>query len=691
MPSVRANRVAPSPARKRCGVSITARATRTGFFTSSTPATAPKRPSERITAASIWTVCPSSRTTEPVPALKRGSSSSTTTPATAASTGSPLVSSARSAASTAARQPSEFAGGLPCPPCAIAAAFHGRGDGAGRVEASESVDDACLDSHAEELARAAAASPTEMRAHGVIVPARVPRRAVAALVVARPAARLGRACTGATSCSPLYWGSPRVRRGESRGSPTRRPPAPAGDPRDAARFPPGFFWGAGTSAYQVEGAWNEDGKGESIWDRFTHHPGKVKGAATGDVACDSYHRAAEDVALVKAMNLNSYRFSVSWPRIQPTGKGPPNPKGLDYYSRLVDALLAARVRPMLTLYHWDLPQVLEDQGGWPNRDLANRFADYAQIVARALGDRVSTWTLFNEPWVFTVLGYRVGIHAPGRTSEADALRATHTVNLAQGQAFRAVKAARPGVKVGSSFAMTSMEPKTPSLEDRAAAERFHAFLNVWFLEPALKGAYPTATSGYIREDALGIQPGDMHTARVPLDFIGINYYDARHPGRCARVLDPRRPGSPSSAPSSPKAAVRGGSRPRVGRPWPDAGLYALLMRVTKDYGHPLIEITENGCAYNDGPDAGGRVWDGRRTDYLRGHVGAVQRAMRDGARVGGYHAWSLLDNFEWAEGYTQRFGLTFVDYATQKRTIKDSGRWYAQLAATGVVPPASAP
>jgi len=446
-----------------------------------------------------------------------------------------------------------------------------------------------------------------------------------------------------------------------------------GVPPDPFQFSRNFLWGAATAAYQIEGAWNEDGKGESIWDRFAHTVGKVNGAFTGDVACDSYHRYKEDIALMKQMHLNSYRFSISWPRIQPLGTGAPNGKGLDYYDRLVDALLEAGIRPLATIYHWDLPQALEDKGGWPNRDLARYFADYAGIVAAALGDRITNWVIFNEPWIFTYLGYYTGEHAPGRTSFQDFLRATHVANLAQGQAFRAVKAARPAARVGSSFNTTHTEPKTASAADAAAAERYHAFCNLWFIDPPLRGEYPKILSSLLTAEMLGVQPGDMEIVKAPLDFLGINYYDrtivsaATHPTELN--LD--------------HAEGTQGPKTEIGwEVWPE-GFYKLLMRMTADFNKPVIEITENGCSYGDTPYEGGRVPDQRRIDYFRGYIGAVARALKDGANIQSYHAWSLLDNFEWAEGFSQRFGFTYVDFRNQKRIIKDSGLWYGNLAATG--------
>src|SRR5262245_726569 len=441
-------------------------------------------------------------------------------------------------------------------------------------------------------------------------------------------------------------------------------------------FPKDFIWGAATASYQIEGAWKDDGKGESIWDRFSHTVGKVKGGYTGDVACDSYHRIPEDVSLLKAMNLKSYRFSVAWPRIQPTGKGTANAKGLDYYKRLVDALLEAGIRPFPTLYHWDLPQALEDQGGWPNRDLAGRFVEYAETVTRSLADRVSVWSIFNEPWVFTFLGYETGIHAPGKKDMATALRASHTVNLAQGLAFRAMKALNPKLQVGTAFSMSNAEPATASPEDAAAAERFHAINNVWFLDTALKGAYPNAFPKGLPADVMGIKAGDLQTCRVPLDFLGINYYF-----RQKIANDP----ADTRGVQLRSLGLGGFDGPITDfgwEAWPES-FGKLLVRISRDYGQPTLEITENGLADGEAPLEDGSVPDERRIAFYRGYIGAMAAAMREGAKVRAYHAWSLLDNFEWAEGYTQRFGLTWIDFRTLKRTLKDSGKWYGRLAATG--------
>jgi len=448
-------------------------------------------------------------------------------------------------------------------------------------------------------------------------------------------------------------------------------------PRAALTFPKGFCWGAATAAYQVEGAWNEDGKGESIWDRFVHQHGRIKDGTTGDVSCDHYHRYREDVEIMKRLNLDSYRFSVSWPRIQPEGSGKVNPKGLDFYSRLVDELLGSRIRPMLTLYHWDLPQKLEDAGGWPNRDLAGRFADYAEIVARALGDRVDTWVLLNEPAAFTSLGYLDGTHAPGRKSIFDFLRATHTANLAQGTGFRAVKSVRPNLRVGGAFSMSPCVPATDSEQDRIAAERAHAITNAWFLDPAMRGRYPWPFA-FNPAVLMKVQQDDMELVRAPLDFIGINLYYRTVVSAVSlgeRLTDPRF----FLLPARMEGGAKGPRTDMDWEVWPPA-LYDMVMRVTRDYNRPVIEITECGCAYNDSPGSDGTVNDTRRIAYYQQYLSELANAIRDGADVRAHYAWSLLDNFEWAEGLSQHFGLTYVDFKTQKRTVKASGTWYSKVA-----------
>ena len=443
-------------------------------------------------------------------------------------------------------------------------------------------------------------------------------------------------------------------------------------------FPKKFFWGTATSAYQIEGAWREDGKAESIWDRFAHTPGKIKRGDTGDIACDSYHRWREDIALMQAMNLNSYRFSIAWPRVQPSGSGAQNLKGIDYYNRLIDALLESRIRPLVTLYHWDLPQALEEAGGWPNRETAARFAEYAEIAARAFGDRVSDWILFNEPLAFTYRGYLEGSHAPGRKSLFDFLRATHVVNLAQGEGFRAMKAARPSLRVGTAFSMSPCEPASDSDEDRLAAHRAHAVTNLWFLETAMNGRYPQALS-VLPEAVMRIKPADFENMRAPLDFIGINLY-YRTIASASSLLERISNGQQFLFPVKMVGGEQGPKTDAGWEVWPDA-MYEMIARITRDYNRPAIEITESGCAYNDAPGADGVIRDLRRVEYQQLYLRAVARAIAEGADVRGYHTWSLLDNFEWSEGYSQRFGLAYVDFKAQRRTMKDSGHWYGRVAA----------
>jgi beta-glucosidase len=440
------------------------------------------------------------------------------------------------------------------------------------------------------------------------------------------------------------------------------------------RFPEGFHWGAATAAAQIEGAVAADGRGESIWDRFAKTPGRIANGDSPEMACDSYRRFGDDLALLRQMGCTSYRFSIAWPRIQPTGRGAANARGLDYYRRVVDGLLGAGIRPLPTLYHWDLPQALQDAGGWASRDTAGRFADYTEVVLRALADRVDTWILLNEPHIFTSLGYWLGIHAPGIQDVDAFLRATHTANLAQGLGAAAARAVRADLRVGTAFNFSPCEPARDSAADVRAAERFHRFQNAWFLEPALRGRYPDAFVDGVPEARMGIQDGDEARVRAKLDFIGVNLYMrtlVRHHGEDPLGLQARPSGM----------GGREGPRTDFGwEVWP-ASLYDMCMRLTKDYDRPVLEVTENGCSYGDAPGPDGRVRDVRRIEYHRGYLEALARAIDDGADVRGYHAWTLLDNFEWAEGYRQRFGLAYVDFATGARTLKDSGHWFARVAA----------
>lgn len=441
-------------------------------------------------------------------------------------------------------------------------------------------------------------------------------------------------------------------------------------------FPTGFIWGAATAAYQVEGAWNEDGRGESIWDRFAHTPGKIKANDNGDSACDSYHRYREDIALAKQLGMKSYRFSISWSRVQAEGRGAVNAKGLDYYKRLTDTLLEAGIRPLPTLYHWDLPQKLEDAGGWPQRDTAERFADYTKIVVDALGDRIAQWCIFNEPKTFTAGGYWHGSFAPGRADPRAFLRATHTVNLAQGMAFRAIKSFNPQLEVGGAYDTVPAYPASASKADRLAAQRWHKFTNLWFLDPALTGSYP---KGVLPEDQwvelLGWKEGDEVKVRAALDFIGINYYSP------FLVSDaPLGNGVPGLNTQVQWARHHGKlARTDIGWDIYPQGFYDILKDIAQHTRNIPIEITESGAAYNVAPGSDGQVHDAARIAWVRAHLQQLHRAIHDGVPVRAYHHWSLLDNFEWAEGYSQRFGMIHVDFKTQKRTIKDSALWYAKV------------
>jgi beta-glucosidase len=465
-------------------------------------------------------------------------------------------------------------------------------------------------------------------------------------------------------------------------------------------FPEGFLWGMAAASYQVEGAWNEDGKGESIWDRYAHGVGHIKGGDTGDVACDHYHRYPEDIAILKRLNQKSYRFSISWARIQPSGPGAPNLRGLDHYKRVMDAVLEAGIRPFCTLYHWDLPQWAEDKGGWPNRDLAGYFADYAAMVAKELGDQITVWAAFNMPWAFTYYGYGIGIHPPGRANFGDYLKALHTVALAQGESFRSLKAASSKATVGSAYSMAPGYPKTDSEADRAATARYHAMNNTFFLNAALKGEYPNAFVGEPPFEQMGVRPGDDKMLRAPLDWVGFHYYTRRI------VSDAKGMRGASQQYGTEIEADTGDTNgrdpftrfhavmPTEGplthaglEIWP-RGIYDLVTQISREYDHPPIELTECGCCYMDSPyeKADGGIPDERRTAFFRGILSELARAIADGARVRAFHAWSLMDNFEWTDGYSQRYGLTWVDFRDQKRIVKDSGLWYGRVAGSNRLP-----
>ncbi|MFD5470316.1 GH1 family beta-glucosidase [Streptomyces sp. NPDC127105] len=461
-------------------------------------------------------------------------------------------------------------------------------------------------------------------------------------------------------------------------------------------FPPAFLWGAATSAYQIEGAVREDGRTPSIWDTFSHTPGKTAGGETGDIAVDHYHRYRDDVALMADLGLKAYRFSISWPRVQPTGRGPAVQVGLDFYRRLVDELLNHGIKPAVTLYHWDLPQELEDAGGWPERETALRFAEYAQIVGEALGDRVEQWITLNEPWCTAFLGYGSGVHAPGRTEPAATLRAAHHLNLAHGlgtQALRSVMPARNSVAVSLNSSVVRTVSQDPA--DLAAAQKIDDLANGIFHGPMLHGAYPAtlleATSSLT--DWSFVQDGDVRTAHQPLDALGLNYYTPALVSAADMTLEgPRADGHGASEhspwPGADDVAFHQtpGDRTEMGWTIDPSGLHELIMRYSREAPGLALYVTENGAAYDDKVDADGRVHDPERVAYLHSHLAAVRRAITDGADVRGYYLWSLMDNFEWAYGYSKRFGAVYVDYSTLARIPKSSAHWYGKAARTGELP-----
>jgi len=429
------------------------------------------------------------------------------------------------------------------------------------------------------------------------------------------------------------------------------------------RLPAGFTFGTSTASYQIEGAVGEDGRGPSIWDTFCAEPGRINDGSSGAVACDHYHRYADDVALMARLGAQGYRFSIAWPRIQPTGSGEVNERGLAFYDRLVDAVLAHDIAPMATLYHWDLPQAQEDRGGWMDRDTAWRFAEYAGVVAERLGDRVAHWVPVNEPNVASLLGYALGMHAPGRALMFEALPAAHHLLLGHGLATRALRAA--GAKaVGTANNHAPMWPASDSAEDVAAADLFDTVWNRIFADPILLGRYPDGFA-----ELMGATAGDLEAISEPLDFYGVNYYNPM----CVAA-----PADPASAMPFDQREIPGYPKTDFGWPVVPDGLRELLVLLKARYpAMAPVLITESGCSYGMGPDAGGVVDDQPRIDYLDSHLRAVAAAIDEGVDVRGYYCWSLLDNFEWTEGYTQRFGLVHVDYESQRRTPKRSFDWYA--------------
>lgn len=461
---------------------------------------------------------------------------------------------------------------------------------------------------------------------------------------------------------------------------------------DQAVFPPDFLWGAATSAYQIEGSRTADGTGESVWDVFVRRPGAVEGGGTGAIACDSYRRWREDIDLLRMIGLNSYRFSTGWSRIMPTGRGRANAAALDHYERQVDALLEVGIKPLITLNHWDMPSALTPapgRGGWLDRATASAFAEYAGAVTGRLGDRVGHWITQCEPWIIQLLGYQLGLHAPGVKDLARSVVAGHHVLLGHGLAAQAIAANSPAAQIGVALSLFPCVPDSDCEADRQAAWGSDGYVNRWYLDPLAALGYPADTrrlwegvlagsgAGFGTEDF--ILPGDEAVIGSRLDFIGVNYYTRRV---CAAA-------APGAAGPFPWAVVGPrGDVPRTDEGWeiaPDA-LRDLLIRLDRDYGGRPLVVTENGAVFGDAPTHDGRVHDVRRVAFIRSHLRAIAQAMAAGARVTGYMHWSLLDNFEWALGYRPRFGLTHVDYASGRRTLKDSAWFYRQVAATGTAP-----
>jgi beta-glucosidase len=463
----------------------------------------------------------------------------------------------------------------------------------------------------------------------------------------------------------------------------------AGAPAPGRRFPEGFRWGVGTSSYQIEGAVHAGGRSPSIWDTFAHAPGAVANGDTGDVADDHYHRYGEDVETLAALGARCYRLSVAWPRLQPTGRGPLHRRGVDFYRRVLDATRERGIEPWVTLYHWDLPQALQDLGGWPARDTAARFADYAARVHAALGDEVSHWITVNEPWCAAFLGHASGTHAPGVTDPMCALRAAHHLLLGHGLAVDAMRAqARPGDRYGIALNLQPVLPAGPGAPAADAARRIDGLANRWFLDALLLGTQPADVVADLAGWATWehVEPGDLATIATPLDFLGINYYT-----RQAVCADAPRPPSPTPWVGSPDVGFVARDLPLTAMGWeidPD-GLRDVLIRVASRYPTPPLYVTENGAAFDDDVRPDGSVDDAERIAYLSGHLAAAHEAIAAGVDLRGWFAWTLLDNFEWEHGFDRRFGLVHVDFATQRRTPKRSAAWYAGVMRRNGLPAAA--
>ena len=445
-------------------------------------------------------------------------------------------------------------------------------------------------------------------------------------------------------------------------------------------FPDDFVWGAATAAYQIEGAANEDGRGASIWDTFSHTPGKTANGDTGDVACDHYHRWEEDIRIMSDLGLTAYRFSIAWPRILPNGRGEVNEAGLAFYDRLVDGLLAAGIEPWVTLYHWDLPQALEDEGGWANRATIDAFVQYTDVVTRRLGDRVSNWITINEPWVVSILGYHWGVMAPGRTDLTEALAVAHSLLLAHGEAVDVVRRNVPEGRVGITLNLATVYADSDSEADAEAARHADGHSNRWFLDPVFRGHYPEDMLTFYGDATPTIQDGDFAVISRKTDFLGINNYS------------PFYVKADAGSPGGLQMVDREGEHTAMGWLVEPRALEALLVRVSDDYKPDAILITENGAAFEGDMVVDGRVADPRRLAYIHDHLLASRRAIDSEVPLKGYFVWSLLDNFEWAHGYSKRFGVTHVNYETLERTIKDSGRWYGQVCrANAIIPVGEGP
>jgi beta-glucosidase len=441
------------------------------------------------------------------------------------------------------------------------------------------------------------------------------------------------------------------------------------------RFPEGFIWGTATAAYQIEGAWNEDGKGESIWDRFSHTPGKIMNGDTGDVACDHYHRWREDVELMKAIGVNAYRFSISWPRILPDGRGRVNQAGLDFYRRLAEALREAGIEPYATLYHWDLPMALQDKGGWPDRGIVEAFSEYTEVVCRGLGELVKSWITLNEPRVSAEVGYLEGRHAPGHTDMDEMLAAAHHLLLAHGRAASVIRSHCPDAEVGITLDLHPCVPASPSAADHRAADMLQAIKGRWYLDPLAGRGYPTQAEDYFDRPMDFVRGDDMQTIAVPIDFLGVNYY-ARDIVRSPNVSEDE---------NQPRSVFPRRERTAMGWEVYPEGLHDLLNWLHSEYPFPAFFVTENGAAYDDIVAEDGTIDDPQRITYISEHLRAAARAMAEGVPLRGYFVWALLDNFEWSFGFSKRFGLIYVDYPTQTRTPKSSAAWYRDVIADGRV------